>query len=206
MGYYVRVLSTSPKCVPLETLQGAIVCSKLGATIVAENSTPSEWSELVLKHQDGTEIAAIERNLVEPKTLGEEELSEFADEMENGLPSNAATWLINYFKKVKCIYAFQVLSGSSKDNGWEILGVVKNAIWNFAPSIMQADLEGFSNEDGYHIVWQFRDSVKGSWWMSVINGSHWLNFQMDLANPSHREAFKQGKVPEGLTASKGGPI
>lgn len=76
-------------------------------------------------------------------------------------PPNAAKWLVEYFSRVRCIYAFQVLSGTDHKNGWEILDNVRECIRLAAPSILQADNEGFSNEDGYHILWQFNDSAEG---------------------------------------------
>ena len=98
---------------------------------------------------------------------------------------------------MKCIYAFQVLSGTYQTNGWEILGVVKDCIWSAAPSIVQADNEGFSNEDGYHILWQFEDSVDGDWSMAVLRDGQWQRFEMDLGNHKHRESFFEGKIPSG---------
>ena len=62
---------------------------------------------------------------------------------------------------------------------------------------MQADREGFSNEDGYHILWQFSESAKGDWWMGVLRDGSWTHFQMDLGNLKQRESFFQGLVPDG---------
>jgi hypothetical protein len=93
------------------------------------------------------------------------------------------------------------LSGTDHKNGWEILGAVKDRIWSFAPSIMQADREGFSNEDGYHILWQFSESVDGAWWMGVLRDNKWVHFQMDLGDRKHREAFFRGEIPDGVTVA-----
>ena len=90
----------------------------------------------------------IERNLVEPGSLGSEELAEFAEDVAECKPANAARWLLDYFPQIQDIYTFQVLSGSDYENGWEILGAVKDHIWSAAPSILQADNERFSNEEG----------------------------------------------------------
>jgi hypothetical protein len=114
------------------------------------------------------------------------------------MPADAAKWLLDYFSRVRCIYAFQVLGGTRHKNGWEILGAVKDHIWSFAPSITQADNEGFSNEAGYHILWQFSDTVQGPWWMGVLREGQWQHFRMDLGNRKHREAFLQGQIPDGV--------
>lgn len=199
MGCYVRVLSTSADCVPLSALQSTLEKNKLRATISADDGAPDDWSQLVLSHADGREIACIERNLVQDGSLGSDELAEFTDEVSDCKPANAAKWLLDYFPRVRCIYAFQVLSGTDHKNGWEILGAIKNRIWSSSPSVLQADQEGFSNEDGYHILWQFSDSVDGDWWMGVLRDGQWNHFQMDLGNRTHREAFFQGQIPDGAT-------
>src|SRR5687767_13083898 len=167
MPYYIRVLSTSAARVSLSDLQSAIERDNLRAMLFAEEDADEDWTQLILRHADGREIALIERNLVEEGSLGSEELAEFADEVAECKPANAARWLLDYFPRVQCIYAFQVLSGSDHKNGWEILGAVRNHIWSAAPSILQADNEGFSNEEGYHILWQFSDSVDGD----LVDGS-----------------------------------
>ena len=196
MGYYVRVLSTSADCVSLSALQSTLEKEKLRATLSAD-AGPDDWEQLILRHADGREIALIERNLVEEGSLGSEELAEFADEVAECKPANAAQWLLEYFHRIRCIYALQVLSGTDHKNGWEILEAVKNRIWIAAPSIIQADHEGFSNEEGYHILWQFSDSVDGDWWMAVLQNGQWHSFQMDLGDQRQRESFFQGQIPDG---------
>jgi hypothetical protein len=198
MGYYVRVLSTSADYVQLSALQAALEENKLQATLSSDEGGSEDWTQLILSHSDGQEIASIERNLVETGSLGCDELAEFAAEVADCKPVNAAKWLLNYFHRIRCIYTFQVLSGADHKNGWDIVGTVKNCIWSFAPSILQADNEGFSNEEGYHILWQFSDSADGNWWMGVLSGSQWSYFQMNLGNRKHRESFFQGKIPDGV--------
>lgn len=53
---------------------------------------------------------------------------------------------------------FPSVEWEDRDDGWDALDAVKNRIWSFAPSILQADNEGFSNEDGYHVLWQFTEN------------------------------------------------
>jgi hypothetical protein len=197
MGHYVRVLSTSAGCVSLSALKSALEKNKLQATLSTEDAAVEEWSQLILSHADGQEIACIERNRVEEGSLGSDELAEFAEEVADCKPANAAKWLLDYFPRVRCIYALQVLSGTDHKNGWEIFGAIKNRIWSFAPAIIQADREGFTNEDGYHVLWQFSDSVDGTWWMGVLSGGRWKHFQMDLGDRRHRESFFQGQIPDG---------
>ena len=113
-------------------------------------------------------------------------------------PASAAAWLAEYLPTVKTIYAFPLLSGTDEQNGWDILGKVKDLIFTQVVGIIQADREGFSDEKGYHILWQFSNSVKRPWWMSVLKDGQWVRFQMDLGNRKHRAAFFRGQVPAGV--------
>jgi hypothetical protein len=197
MGYRIRVLSTSSECIALDVLQSAIAKNKLKATITVEVGEADDWTRIGLGHADGQVIALIERDLVAEDSVAAAELDEFADEITTCKPANAAAWLNDYFNRVRCIYVFQLLNGTDHKNGWEILGALKDSIWSFAPSIIQADLEGFSNEEGYHILWQFNDSAKGDWWMGILQDGQWRHFQMDLGNPTHRQSFFDGQIPAG---------
>ena len=61
------------------------------------------------------------------------------------------------------------MPGTYKNDGWTIVRLhFKDALFGTAGGIMQADNEGFSNEDGYHILWQFDDDVTGDWWLRVL--------------------------------------
>jgi hypothetical protein len=72
---------------------------------------------------------------------------------------------------------------------------VSESIWARGGAILQADGEGFSNEDGHHILWQFHDNVSGPWWMAVLQGDKWVPFKMELGNREQRVAFFEGRVP-----------
>jgi len=55
------------------------------------------------------------------------------------------------------------LHGTEVDNGFEIMHRVYASVWSLAGGILQADQEGFSNESGHTILWQFSDNVRGAW-------------------------------------------
>lgn len=196
MGYYLRVLSAKSPAIDVSVLQRALADSGLKASI-SSDSELAEW-DLVVARPDGTEICAIERNEVGSEGLGAEEIGEFLDELEDAEPKSAALWLASYLPSVRSIYAIQLLHGTYEGDGWDIVGCLKGAIWNAAGGILQADHEGFSNEDGYHILWQFADTVDGDWAMAVLAEGRWRKFRMDLGNRQHREAFLRGEVPAGV--------
>lgn len=115
-----------------------------------------------------------------------------------GRPESAARWLERYLPRVKAIYAFQLLSGADFQGGWAAVHALQSCIWRKRGGILQADGEGFSNEDGYQILWQFADTADGAWNMAVLDkGGIWIPFEMNLGDPEQRTAFLEGRVPEG---------
>ncbi len=196
MGYYIRVLGRNTTGIPLQKLQEVAD----PAVIEVQKSEGDEWRELSLRHKSGQEIAVIEKNRVIEGELGAEELEEFKNEVVDYQPQSAAVWLQKYLPTINVIYAFQLLSGTDVDDGWNVLHKIHSAVWNFAGGILQSDGEGFTNEKGYTILWQFSDTVTGSWNVAVLTDEMlWSHFEIDLENESHREAFKLGKVPPGVT-------
>ncbi len=194
MGYYIRILGTRLDDFPLADLR-----TTAAPALIESSDEEAPWQQAVLKHPDGTEIAVIERNPVVEGELGAEELQEFLDELPLYQPQSSVEWLEQYLPRVKVIYAFQLLSGTDINDGWTPLHRVYNAIWTIAGGILQADGEGFSNEDGYTILWQFSDSAEGTWNVGLLTGDLWSHFELDLGSPAHREAFKNGQIPDGVT-------
>jgi len=196
MSYYTRVLTQNPNPVTVEKLIAAAKSAGFDVKIEADTQL-GDWTELTVFSMNSQAIVAIERNLVSEGTLGEGELDEFKDELAQVQPQSSAEWLRDFFEEVRCIYAFQHLQGANSDEGFAVLQAIRNAIWGAGESIIQADGEGFSNADGYHITWQFSDTVKGKWWMGLLVDDQWTHFEMDLGNKKHRDSFKNGKVPPG---------
>jgi hypothetical protein len=195
MGYYIRVLGRNLANVPVQELREVA----LPAMVDVTEGSGDTWEQFTLKHRSGQEIAVIERNPVVEGELGADELQELLDEVPHHKPDSAAAWLQKYLPTVKVIYPFQLLSGTDVDDGWTPLNRLYRAIWSHAGGILQADGEGFSNEEGYTVLWQFAESVTGQWNLGVIaQDGRWVYFEMDLGNDAHREAFWRGEVPAGV--------
>jgi hypothetical protein len=194
MGYYIRVLGTKSENISLGKLREAAS----PAVIEIAGGSDDSWSELILAHELGDEIAVIERNPVIEEELGADELTEFIEEVSEYKPDSAVSWLKKYLPTVKVIYAFQLLGRTDVDDGWTSLHGVHAKIWNIAGGILQADGEGFSNEAGHTILWQFGDSVSGSWQCAVFGEDEkWTSFEMELGSLEQRDAFQRGQVPNG---------
>jgi hypothetical protein len=197
MGYCIRVLSPLDERVAFDALRSKLSSEYREASLSVEEGTEAEWEQLLLRHPDGSEIAVLERNAADGDAL-DEEVREFLDEIADCQPASSVEWLRNYLPTVRTIYAFQILSGVESEAGWQMLRTLKSSVWREASGILQADGEGFSNEDGYHILWQFSDGASGEWWMGVLDRGRWVHFKMDLGDQKQKAAFLQGTVPFGI--------
>jgi len=201
MGYYIRVLGTADPDIHIDELIRGLANDDLTALFsINENETADNWTVINVANSDGEDLMQIERNPVVDGELSKEELEEFRELIQDFKPTSAVKWLDKYFDKVTVIYAFQLLNASMDDKMLSIVGSVKSTIWSKTGGIFQADNEGFSNEEGYHILWQFADDVTGDWNMAVIDFfGNWTNFTMDLGAQIQRQEFWEGIVPKGAT-------
>jgi hypothetical protein len=198
MGYYTRVLSKHEEFPALDELAQPLAAEHPSYKLTLESGTEEEWESLLLSGHDGVEVALLERNPVAEGSIGQDEIAEFLEETRDCRPESGVEWLADYLAEVKTVYSFQHLQGSETEDGGNALHALRTALWERGDAIIQADREGFTNEDGYHIVWQFSDSVSGPWNMAVLQEGTWRQFRMDLGDPFHRSAFLSGEVPDDL--------
>jgi len=201
MGYYIRVLGTTDPNIHIDELIKGLAIEGLTAKFaIDQNESSQNWTVISVSNANGDDLIQIERNPVTEGELGKEELEEFRSDIQEYKPASAVKWLNEFFNNVKVIYAFQLLNASMEEENFPIVGSIKATIWNKIGGILQADNEGFSNEDGYHILWQFSENVSGEWNMSVNNtAGNWSNFRMDLGDKNQREEFWAGNVPDNST-------
>ncbi|MGA2807166.1 MAG: hypothetical protein ABSE87_03475 [Terracidiphilus sp.] len=199
MAYYTRVLSKDEEFPPFEELAQLIRDEHPDFKLAIEEGTEEEWETLLLAGNDEVEVALVERNPVFDGSIGQDEIADFLEDLQDCKPESGVQWLADYLAEVKTIYAFQHLQGAHTEEGGNVLHALRSALWERGDAIIQADGEGFTNEEGYHIVWQFSDSVSGPWNMGVYQDGTWLHFTMDLGDPDHRAAFLNGEVPDDLS-------
>ncbi len=198
MGYYIRILGTSDQNINISQLIEGLSSEGMSAKFeIPENESPEIWTSLSVWNLEGEQLIEIERNAVKEDELGEEELEELREEIEDFKPISAVKWLDNYFGKIEVIYAIQMLDASFEEANYQVVSIIKDKIWRKVGGILQADNEGFSNEEGNHILWQFSNEVTGDWNMAVLNSEgEWINFRMDLGNKKQRKEFRAGRVPK----------
>lgn len=169
-----------------------------GMATVSNATREGEWIEIRLHTKDQQQLCMIERNAAGHSEIVGEEVEDFLDELDEAKPETAASWLSNYMKSVRTIYAFQVFDAAWQGDNWGVLAAAYDTVFRSVRSVAQADGEGFSNEQGFHILWQFPDDVKGERLMAVLRDGQWVKFRMDLANRAQRAAFLKGDVPPGV--------
>jgi hypothetical protein len=207
LAYYTRVLAKDEAFPPFDELARLIRDTHPDYKLAVENGDEEEWETLLLVGNDEVEVAVIERNPVSDGSTGQDEIADFLEEIQDCKPASGVYWLAEYLAEVKTVYAFQHLQGAETEEGSNALHALRSALWERGDAIIQADGEGFTNEEGYHIVWLFSDSVSGPWNMGVFQDGTWHHFKMDLGDPDHRAAFMNGEVPDDLTAVRtSGPI
>jgi hypothetical protein len=161
LGYYTRVLSKDEEFPIFDELAQFIRAEHPQFKLTVEEGTEDEWESLLLSGNVEVEVAVTERNLVCDGSLGQDEVAEFIEYTEDCKPESGVAWLTEFLGEVRTIYSFQHLQGADTEEGSNVLLALRSKIWERGDSIIQADLEGFTNEEGYHIVWQFSDSVSG---------------------------------------------
>jgi hypothetical protein len=200
MPYYTRVLTSQEDFPSREELAQFIHSEHPDYRLTLEDGTEDEWESLLLSGNDEVEVAVIERNPVFDGSNGQEEIADFLLDLEDCKPDTGVQWLAEFLGEVKTIYAIQHLQGAETVDGSNALHALRSHLWERGDAILQADGEGFTNEDGFHIVWQFSDNISGPWNMGVYKDDIWYHFKMDLGDPDHRAAFLAGEVPEDLSA------
>ncbi len=203
MAYYTRVLSKDEEFPAFEELAQLVRAEHPEFRLTVEEGTEEEWDVLLLAGLDEVEVALLERNPVYDGSVGQDDIADFLEDLRDCKPKSGVQWLENYLADVKTVYAFQHLQGSETVDGGNAMHALRSALWERGDAIIQADGEGFTNEEGYHIVWQFSDSVSGPWNVGVLQDGVWLHFTMDLGDPDHRAAFLKGAVPGDLSAVAG---
>jgi hypothetical protein len=195
VSYYTRVFSKNEDFPPFDELAQWIRAEHPEYKLAVEDGEEEEWESLLFSGKDDVEVALLERIPV----FDQHDVSEFIEDIEDCKPESGVAWLKDYLASVKMIYAFQHLQGADTEEGGNALHALRSAIWERGDAILQADLEGYTNEDGYNIVWQFSDSVSGPWNMGVLQDGTWYHFRMDLGDPDHRAAFLNGEMPPDLS-------
>jgi len=195
MSYYMTLYSLSERCPSVDAIEVPLF-SDFDADYSIEKGDDDDWREITFCF-DGEEdsFATLCRVTVDSPD-GLPYIEAALGDIEDGEPASAVTWLKAYLSRVKAIYTFAI----DDDRGLPAIRAVQHGIWLEVGGVKQADMEGFSNDEDFHILWQFTDKPRSQpWQMAVLDGNgQWLTFEMDLGRPDHVAAFRAGRVPDGV--------
>jgi hypothetical protein len=198
MGYWMHVYSQTDEVMEVETIREFFEDDDVTVEVFGDQ-TGAGWKQITLSHtgDDDQALAIIEAH------TGDEVPERIAVEIENlaeAEPACNAEWVVEFLRGVKTIYAFEIGSGVDVDDGWEYVRGLMREMCEGYDGILYAELEGYSNETGYHVTWEFSDDAPGVWWMALYDAKtgEWRSFQMELSNLEHRAAFRAGRVPDGV--------
>ena len=192
MGEYARVITKSMNKIDIENLKKAV---EEDMKIEIIGNSEENWEKIILKRNDYNQIVT---EIVEVKNI-EEEKAALLEGLTNSEPRNSAEWTSSYIKEAKKIYRFELFEGAEDQYGWYSFEALREALWESSGGIMQNDGEGYRNEEGFFIVWQFEYEVEGPYEAAILDEyGKWLCFEMELSDKTHEQQFKAGKLPKGL--------
>jgi len=197
MSYFARVFSKTARPAPFGELVAAFGSFDVSPKVELVDGTEESWNELLVRDAIGRKICLIQRN--QPGDgLFDEELDEFLDRLAECRPKRGAGWVKEYLGQVTTIYAAQYLhAASDQPDGCPSPADLLWKIKQIVGGIVQADGEGFSNERGYTVVWQFSANAAGPWAVAVLDeDGNWQTGKIELDNETHRSAFLAGLLPK----------
>jgi hypothetical protein len=200
MAYSLRILGKVNPVITVNDIHEKLAGENLQADFHIQRGTTDNWTQIIFRSVKGTDLVLIEKTDIEPGARGEEQMQAFKDAVYGDKPTNASEWLVNYFDQIKVIYTLEMLSPEiTEENYWDIVTELKMLFWDNTLGIFQGDHEGFSNEDGFLILWHFDENAQGSRYVGTLDeNGEWVNYEIDLANEQQREQFLAGKLPENL--------
>lgn len=192
MTYDIRLFTQSTHAVSVLQLQSALDDCRFEVL----DGEDAVWTQLLVTSLYGDEICIIERA---SRRLLSKEIETLRHELDGCRPRSAALWADAFISSSRVLYGCRYLSFGISQVYGAAPGGVMWAIQSIAGSgIIHAEGQGFSNEDGYQITWEFSDRVQGPRQVAVLgDGGRWQPFEMDLGDAEQRAAFRAGARPAG---------
>jgi hypothetical protein len=191
MSYYVRLLTASEKVVPFSEI------GKQGNFIKLISGTAAAWEQIEVYQPENKLIAIVERHSLSENSSAANELAQLKDSLGGSYPVNAREWLRKYLSTVKTIYTFQLQGDKITKHGWPVLGRIQNLLKDTLRGIIQADKEGYYNENGDYILWQMYSGAAGTIPAATLDeNGDWIPFQLRLDDNRTVDQFKQGIPPQ----------
>lgn len=211
MAAFVRILGINDSCVDILDLSDYL--EEKGLTVlmgVPKTEKTDNWTELGVYNGENECVMFVLRSIVAAGQEGGEELDRLREQLEQARPDSAAKWLGQYFENIRVIYSFDfVYNNRSFPEVWDLNGALNNFeladavlkyILKHSGGIMQTDGDGYTNEAGDMILWQYEGTVSTRRNGAVLDSQgNWMSFNMDAADATQLAEFLEGKRPRNAT-------
>ncbi len=189
MAYYVRLLTPTEKTLTFTAIRHEI------ETIILTAGTDENWEKIDIRGPAREPIADLVRQATDG-TAGAAELAELKNQVAHLYPENARQWVQKYLERIKTVYSFQLFADNIDRTDWPVLGRIQNCLKDGLGGIIQADSEGYYNENGDYILWQMYTGARGTIPAATLDeNGNWLTFQLNLNDATAVERFQQGERP-----------
>jgi hypothetical protein len=196
MNYQARLFCHNEKNLQPHILKSGAANEPLGEKLEFETEKTNTHNQIIVKKNE-TELIIIIELLPEKKEEDKLKLKKIIEYCETKLPAKNMKWVKKYLSKTKLLYEFIPLSGFESEEDFEILSLVIREAWVNSRGILQYINEGFTNESGDLVLWDYPYSITGirSAALKDFTG-RWKTFEMTLESLEQRKKFFKGKLPE----------
>jgi hypothetical protein len=155
------------------------------------------WERVEILTSAHTVFATLDKDIVNPDTVGETTLTELRTLISDKYPLKSRQYLDNYFYTVHVIYTFTIFTDRMDQDAWALLGDVQTFMKASLRGITQSDNEGFYSEMGDYILYQMHENAIGSVPAAVLNDKgEWISYSLRLWDENAIDLFKNGIVPK----------
>lgn len=201
MEFFSTKKSTISTDLIAQWLQDALIDGE----IETDEDERGEWTQMALYTEAGEAVVEMDKLARGNSTFDDyiaDVVRRLLDDKEPVKPHSAVKWLCNYMTKVQTIYVLRPQQALYDEQGWEIFNEFWTNLKDLEQGIVHCQGEGFTNEQGAQITWEFPGGASGDWKMAVLDAEkdRWVEFTMDLANQEQRSLFLSGSLPGNLKA------
>ncbi|MDY0361920.1 MAG: hypothetical protein RBR08_10735 [Desulforegulaceae bacterium] len=196
MNYQTRLFCQTKKKLTSDILSSGLKNEPLAQNLLFETEKTDTHNQIIIK-KNRLELIIIIELLPEKKEEDKIKLKNIIEYLEKKLPKKNMRWVKKYISKTNIFYEFIPLSSFESDEDWEILSMIQTEAWANSRGIFQYIDEGFTNESGDLVLWDYPFSITGKRIAAVKDFTRrWKTFEMDLESINQRKSFFEGKVPK----------
>lgn len=198
MPFFIRLFSKHRTMLSREILLGAIAGNEKFKKIRIEKESTNTHDQFLVK-KDDLELLIILELIPFNRGYDKKRIHKIIDSVSDKKPSSSVKWVKNFLKKTKIYYEFIPLADLEEDDDWELFSLLYQEAWAGLRGIFQIKDEGFTNESGDLIVWDFPYSAAGKRVAAIRSFTgRWKTFEMDLESMVQRKAFFSGRLPKNI--------